>query len=576
MKKAEEVNTRDKLFILCVAAAALLLRLIALDSSSLTLNESENALSALNLFGGSSTGQLLYALPTALLFKMFGDTDFTARLFPALMGALAVFIPLSLCKRYGRRRMYALAFLVAADPVLLFWSKRADAVIPALALTGAAFAFFMNGRKKAALACLFIALCGGARCLPALIVLLLGSVILSLAEKTGLPKPGFGKNDIAASALITLLFITACTAYPAGFASFGTGIAGSLRISPDWTRPGLSAVLMAAVVYCGIPLLLCFSAWFGNGQFVLMAVSFAGSVLLLLWQGIMAFPWISVLLLTGSLDRIVEYYEVMRGRFSFGFCAAAGSVIGGFSFIYFRAVEVFNQTNGYDPVQITWNGTNQVLPLTRIGASVLLLLGGLLIVSLIVKILLGFSDAAPIRSGLLFGCAVICSWGLVTNIWNTGGFDRIGDYPAASHLQNSFTPLGGDYTAYKDSSAFDIIGETAAKYGDQSRQNFGLNYASDPLLDWKLRKETGILKTGAVPSDIQEICLILDRSGTSFSEYGFVGTVIADRFSVDWEKYGILDWGKWLLFGDGVSSEKPPLYIWVKANYILSGEETAD
>ena len=91
MKKAADHNGLYKLMVLGIIAAAFLLRLIGLSSSSLTLNEAGNALSALHLFGGSSSGQLLYSLPTALIFKLFGDTDFTARLFPALMGSLAVF-----------------------------------------------------------------------------------------------------------------------------------------------------------------------------------------------------------------------------------------------------------------------------------------------------------------------------------------------------------------------------------------------------------------------------------------------------------------------------------------------------
>ncbi len=386
MKKDEELNGRYILLTVCVIITAFLLRVIGLNSSSLTLNESENALTALKLFNGGRTGQLLYALPTALLFKMFGDSDFTARLFPALMGVSAVFIPLLLTKRYGRSRMLLLSFLLAADPAFLFWSKRADALVPAIVLTGAAYAFFLNGRKKTALSCLFIALCGGASCLPALIILCLGGVILSIVRKGDLSPLSFDRKDIGTALLIVLVFITACTAYPSGFASFGAGIADSLRLSPDWTRPGIAAVLMAAAVYCGIPLLLFISARIKRNEFDLLCVMFAGSVLLTLWQGITALPWISVLLLIGSLDRMAELLDpLLQEQKNFGSLTAAGVVIGGFSFIYFRAVEVFNQSNGYDTVSIRWNGTDQVLPLTRIQASVLLLLVGMLIVGLIVK-----------------------------------------------------------------------------------------------------------------------------------------------------------------------------------------------
>lgn len=576
MKKAADHNGLYKLMVLGIIAAAFLLRLIGLSSSSLTLNEAENALSALHLFGGSSSGQLLYSLPTALIFKIFGDTDFTARLFPALMGSLAVFIPLLLSGRFGRRRMLLLAFLTAVDPVLLFWSKRADAAVPALVLTGAAFAFYLSGKRTAALSCFFIALCGGPRSLPALILMGLGCLALGLVYKTGLFVFSFRKREIAAALAAALVFITACSAYPAGFASFGTGIAESLQAPVAWQRPGITALLVSIAVYCGIPLLLFISGRIRRQQYPLLCVFLAAAVLLLAWQGIMALPWIEALLLMGALERIGEFCEALRGRKNFGSWVAAGAVAGGFSFVYFRAVEVFNQSNGYDAVRIRWNGTDQVLPLTRIGASVLLLTGGLVIVGLIIKILLGFSDSEPIRRGLLAGLAVICSWGLVTNIWNTGGFDRIGDYPASSHLLNSFCPLGGNYTAYQNTPLFEILKETDAKYGDRSKVNYGLNFAADDvLLEWMLRKENGIRKSAGVPSELSDAVLILDRSGTSFAEYGFVGTVLSDRISVDWRGFGILDWGKWLLFGDGVFTSEPPITVWVKGNYVLSNEGQA-
>ena len=137
-----ETNSKNILILtaLLIITAACVLRFAGLGGASLTLNESENALAALNLFGGEGAGQLLYTLPTALIFKMFGDTDFTARLFPALSGALLAVIPLLLSRKYGFRKMLLLSFLFAVDPVLLFWSKRADAVIPVLALSAAAFA----------------------------------------------------------------------------------------------------------------------------------------------------------------------------------------------------------------------------------------------------------------------------------------------------------------------------------------------------------------------------------------------------------------------------------------------------
>ena len=65
-----ETKTSGVLPGIIIAALACSLRLIGLGGASLSMNEAENALTAADLFAtnGSGAGQLLYELPTALLF----------------------------------------------------------------------------------------------------------------------------------------------------------------------------------------------------------------------------------------------------------------------------------------------------------------------------------------------------------------------------------------------------------------------------------------------------------------------------------------------------------------------------
>ena len=134
MEKSSDSKSIHIPLTLLIIAGAFLLRMTGLGGSSLTMNEAENAMAALRLFGNGGNSQLLYTLPTALFFKMFGSSEFTARLFPALMGCLLAGLPLVLKNQIGSRKAFILGLLLAADPVLIFWSKRADAVIPAVTL----------------------------------------------------------------------------------------------------------------------------------------------------------------------------------------------------------------------------------------------------------------------------------------------------------------------------------------------------------------------------------------------------------------------------------------------------------
>ena len=63
--KGRTIKSMDVMICIVIILAAVL-RLIGLGSSSLTMNEAENAMAALRLFQNGETSQLLYTLPTAV------------------------------------------------------------------------------------------------------------------------------------------------------------------------------------------------------------------------------------------------------------------------------------------------------------------------------------------------------------------------------------------------------------------------------------------------------------------------------------------------------------------------------
>ena len=112
-----------------------------------------------------------------------------------------------------------------------------------------------------------------------------------------------------------------------------------------------------------------------------MLVSLAAAAGLLFWQGIIMLPWISIFLWLTASDVLLAVLNRIKGKIDFPCFMTALIVPGAYSFFYFRLVELFNQTNGNEPVQISWNGSVQTLPLTRFGGTVLLTIISILIIA---------------------------------------------------------------------------------------------------------------------------------------------------------------------------------------------------
>ncbi len=574
----EERTTNSINLLFClVVISAIALRLIGLGSSSLTMNEAENAMAALNLFRNGETSQLLYTLPTAVLFTMFGASEFTSRLLPAVMGSLLVLLPLCLKEKIGACKALLLAFLFAFDPVLLFWSKRADAVIPAVTLFAAAAVLLMKGRNGAGIACFLVGLCGGERSWPVLIVFTVCAVLCRLIRKDDNFVPAlvrkFNRKVVLVGMALFCLFCCAFGMFPGGFACFGRGFTGSFHAGPKWLYPGLTAELAALILYCGVSLLICIVTAVQRRKTAEMLLSLAGFAALLFWQGIVMLPWAVVLLWCYASDTLLNVLGKIKGKVDFPFCVAACIIPGAYAFFYFRLVELFKQTNGNELIQITINGTIQTIPLTRFWGTVLLMAAGLIIIGLIVKILMGFVESESVRRGLLAGCAVILSWIGVTGIWNAVGFDRIGDHPAAPHLENTVNVLNGAYTSYADSALFTYLDEVISKHGDVPNTQYGLNLIpDDAMLDWYLRDHPGIRTSMNRNADLSGVELILTRDETSYESGGFVCARQNWRGTMDWERMTFQDWGKWLIFGDGKLTEETPVKLWVKSDYVYSLE----
>jgi len=104
-------------------------RLYDLGARVMSHDESLHTLYAWNLYAGKGYqhdplmhGPFLFHI-TALMYFLFGDNDFTARLAPALMGALLVILPYGFRPWLGRLGALAAAFMLLISPGILYYSR---------------------------------------------------------------------------------------------------------------------------------------------------------------------------------------------------------------------------------------------------------------------------------------------------------------------------------------------------------------------------------------------------------------------------------------------------------------------
>jgi hypothetical protein len=133
---------------------ALGIRFYQLGAGALSDFEAQWALQALGLAQGSPVilgPHPAYLLLTSQLFSILGNTNFMARLLPALAGSLLAWLPYFFRRWMGGFRWMhwagvIMAFGLAIDPGLVSLSRQAGSLMPALAFTLIALACLYNRR----------------------------------------------------------------------------------------------------------------------------------------------------------------------------------------------------------------------------------------------------------------------------------------------------------------------------------------------------------------------------------------------------------------------------------------------
>lgn len=559
-----------------VLLLAAVLRFAALGANPLSENEAVLALQALNLQTVTS-GQILYLLPTALFFRLFGCSDLTARLLPALAGCILVLLPLLQARRWGYRRCLLLGLAFALDPSLLFWSKQADGLICVISL--AFLVFILIGIRNRgwiiAAAALF---CGGERFLPFLAALVLTVGLLFVLRKA-FPKlaeyllpdiafPALRLSDGLIFVLALALFSTGFLAYPAGFGAVGSGWVNTFAADYAWADIGPAAFCFCVLIFLGLPLLLTLLSrgnLFSPAALVLF-LFFA----LLLRQGVMVFPCAALGLWMIGSGFLGEWLAVFSGWRNAGFLFSACLLPALVFFLKFRVGEVLNSAGLNSPLSLKIGGVIRSYNIPQgIGYAVILFVG-VCILLLIVKILETYTEKEFVRAGLWAGCAVLCLFGLISGAWRAGGFSREGDSPSLTGSNSQIIPLGGNRAFLSDGPLQTILPEISRKDNGSEAHAPALNrLPSEPLLRWILRDQTKMTFSEAEHVGDARYAFIIDGPNASYGKYGYIGASYEWSEHITWNGTGLAAYARWLWY-DEVPAAKQVLSVWQQSSMVLN------
>lgn len=130
-----------------IVLVAAVLRFADIGSMPLSPQETASALAAWNVYHGAATdmpdGSLL-TYGTALIFFLFGVSDASARVLPAVSGVVLTLLPALLRRQIGALSSLACGLFLAASPTLVLYSRQVDSVMVVACLSLAVLAFVLK------------------------------------------------------------------------------------------------------------------------------------------------------------------------------------------------------------------------------------------------------------------------------------------------------------------------------------------------------------------------------------------------------------------------------------------------
>ncbi|MEL7591292.1 MAG: hypothetical protein AAGU17_08365, partial [Anaerolineaceae bacterium] len=399
------------------------LRFALLGHHPLNDQEANLALQALALSKGEQavlTGQAGYVSLTAVNFFVFGAFNFMARFWPALIGTLAVLLPLLFRPWLGRKTALLLAALIAIDPVLIGASRTADGSTLAMVGLMAGVGFFLMRKPLLSGVCLGASLAGGAEIwIGALLLILLFFIgRASLVNPTTdtpveFPKRLWGTTAITAGVSLIVISTTFFT-HPVGISAVGASLgdmlaalgeidgAALLGMSAAWLWMELPLVLLALwALIDGLLKNESLTRWLGLWWGLALVLAVITPAI-----GVNHFHWMSIPILILAAIKLgpIFQHQTVENRLVF----IAESVVVG-ALIVFSCMNLLALVNNvYFTIEETRN---------RIIGTLLPL-----ILLVIMTILLSWGwSVTDTRKGFITGMLLIFAFAAFSNTWKASG-----------------------------------------------------------------------------------------------------------------------------------------------------------
>ncbi|HLF04158.1 MAG TPA: flippase activity-associated protein Agl23 [Dehalococcoidia bacterium] len=220
---------------------------------------------------------------TALIFRLLGDTDFTARLLYVIFGAALVGLPWFLREQLGRAGALMAAAMMALSPALLYFSRfgRNDILMAfwALALLVLLWRYLVQGKDRYLyLASAVLALMFATKETAYIVALTVGAVLFLLALPDLVPL-ALGRRRLAGlggAAGFLVLLVTLTLPQWSALAALFQGILGLTLATPDGAATGIVGGPQWAAPFISLPVLEA-PRWFHGLAAVLLV---AGLLLL--------------------------------------------------------------------------------------------------------------------------------------------------------------------------------------------------------------------------------------------------------------------------------------------------------
>ena len=398
---------RELLIYLLLMALALSLRLWDLGSRALHHDESLHAIYSwyVNIGNGYRHDPLMHGpfqfFGTSSIFALFGDSNVTARLLPALFGTILVGLPYLLRNLLGRHGALIIAAVLALSPTILYFSRFARndiyMAVWALSLVIVTWRYLQEGKNRYLyISAALLALALATKETAFILVALLGGYFFILAlGKLFIPQERRHHQHNRAGNLLILFITLTLPLWSAGIALFQDQI-GVVLANPD---PGAGPVGVPLGVGLGVAaivvaLLLIISVVMGlvwNYRLWLVSAAIFSGIWVLLYTSFLtnvSMGWgaaYGALWGTGLRSRMWArgnqpwYYYFVIG-FNYEFLPFTFAVLGGFFYLLkgnaFSRFLVYWSVTGFIAYTLAgekmpWLSVNVALPLILLGGKFL-------------------------------------------------------------------------------------------------------------------------------------------------------------------------------------------------------------